>query len=294
MNFIQLEYFRKVVESGSVTQASKDLFITQPAVSKQIRLLEEELGCELFIRRANRLVLTREGDFLYEHAKNIVTRINDLPSEMSSFLHRVSGKLTIGCGPHTSRTIMPDLIAELLRKYPAIQPVMFEKDWSESTEDLLTGKLDIVVGVTTHRSEKIIFTRLFKSRMVLIYSRKSPLAKEKEITPQLLEKQPCITYTDESILKSYLRTLPCLARSPLFLQTRYSETIITYVQKNMGYGIIPEYVLDNFSKEDIVTGSFHTGIEIDIGFQLDASRSIPPPVRALIELMKTRYHVKEN
>ncbi len=294
MNFIQLEYFRKVVESGSVTQASKDLFITQPAVSKQIRLLEEELGCELFIRRANRLVLTREGDFLYEHAKNIVTRINDLPSEMSSFLHRVSGKLTIGCGPHTSRTIMPDLIAELLRKYPAIQPVMFEKDWSESTEDLLTGKLDIVVGVTPHRSEKIIFTRLFKSRMVLIYSRKSPLAKEKEITPQLLEKQPCITYTDESILKSYLRTLPCLARSPLFLQTRYSETIITYVQKNMGYGIIPEYVLDNFSKEDIVTGSFHTGIEIDIGFQLDASRSIPPPVRALIELMKTRYHVKEN
>ena len=294
MNFIQLEYFRKVVESGSVTQASKDLFITQPAVSKQIRLLEEELGCELFIRRANRLVLTREGDFLYEHAKNIVTRINDLPSEMSSFLHRVSGKLTIGCGPHTSRTIMPDLIAELLRKYPAIQPVMFEKDWSESTEDLLTGKLDIVVGVTPHRSEKIIFTRLFKSRMVLIYSCKSPLAKEKEITPQLLEKQPCITYTDESILKSYLRALPCLARSPLFLQTRYSETIITYVQKNMGYGIIPEYVLDNFSKEDIVTGNFHTGIEIDIGFQLDASRSIPPPVRALIELMKTRYHVKEN
>lgn len=75
MNFIQLEYFRRVVESGSVTQASKALFITQPAVSKQIRLLEEELGCELFIRRANHLVLTREGDFLYEHAKNIVTRI---------------------------------------------------------------------------------------------------------------------------------------------------------------------------------------------------------------------------
>ena len=152
MNFIQLEYFRRVVESGSVTQASKALFITQPAVSKQIRLLEEELGCELFIRRANHLVLTREGDFLYEHAKNIVTRINDLPSEMSSFLHRVSGKLTIGCGPHTSRTIMPDLIADLIRKYPAIQPVMFEKDWSESTEDLLTGKLDIVVGRSSEDS----------------------------------------------------------------------------------------------------------------------------------------------
>lgn len=94
---------------------------------------------------------------------------------------------------------MPDLIADLIRKYPAIQPVMFEKDWSESTEDLLTGKLDIVVGVTPHRSEKIAFTRLFKSRMVLIYSRKSPLAKEKKITPELLEKQPYITYTDESI-----------------------------------------------------------------------------------------------
>ena len=234
MNFIQLEYFRRVVESGSVTQASKALFITQPAVSKQIRLLEEELGCELFIRRANHLVLTREGDFLYEHAKNIVTRINDLPSEMSSFLHRVSGKLTIGCGPHTSRTIMPDLIADLIRKYPAIQPVMFEKDWSESTEDLLTGKLDIVVGVTPHRSEKIAFTRLFKSRMVLIYSRKSPLAKEKKITPELLEKQPYITYTDESILRNCLRALPYPVRSPLFLQTRYSETIKHMYKKIWG------------------------------------------------------------
>ena len=46
--------------------------------------------------------------------------------------------------------------------------------------------------------------------------------------------------------------------------------------------------------EGIVIGDFHTGIEIDIGFQLDASRSVPPPVRALIELMKTRYHVKES
>lgn len=62
----------------------------------------------------------------------------------------------------------------------------------------------------------------------------------------------------------------------------------------MGYGIIPEYVLDNFSKEGIVIGDFHTGIKIDIGFQLDASRSVPPPARALIELMKNRYHVKES
>ena len=294
MNFIQLEYFRKVVELGSVTQASRELFITQPAVSKQICLLEEELGCRLFIRRGNRMILTREGEFLYGHAKSIVTRINDLPAEMSSFLHRISGKLAIGCGPHTSRTIMPDLITELIRNHPGIRPVMFEKDWSESTEDLLSGKLDIVIGVTPHCSEKISFTHLFRSRMVLIYSRHSALAGIRKITPRLLEKYPYITYTDESILKKYLAGLRWLSHSPLFLQTRYSETIITYVQKNMGYGIVPEYVLKNYPLEDVVIGDFRTGVEIDIGFQLDASRSIPPPVRALIELMKMKYQIKEN
>ncbi len=294
MNFIQLEYFRKVVELGSVTKAAQELFVTQPAVSKQLRLLEEELCCELFLRRGRRMILTREGNFLYGYAKNIVTRINDLPAEMNTFLHRVSGRLLIGCGPHTSRTIMPDLISELTGKHPGIQPVIFEKDWSESTEDLLSGKLDIVVGVTPYRSEKIAFTRLFKSRMVLIFSHRSPLAREKEITPELLEKQPCITYTDESVLKKFLGALPWLAHSPLFLQTRYSETIITYVRKNMGYGVIPEYVLNNFPKDNIVVSAFRTGIEIEIGFQLDASRSVPPPLRALIEIMKRRYNVKEG
>ena len=294
MNFIQLDYFRKVVELGSVTKAARDLFVTQPAVSKQLRLLEEELGCDLFLRRGSRMILTREGDFLYGHAKNIVTRINDLPAEMNSFLHRVSGRLVIGCGPHTSRAIMPDLIAELVGKYPGIQPVIFEKDWSESIGDLLDGKLDIVVGVTPYRSEKIAFTRLFRSRMVLIHSPRSPLAREKMITPACLKKQPCITYTDESILKKYLAALSFLAHSPLFLQTRYSETIVTYVRKNMGYGIIPEYVLDNFPKDNIIVSTFQTGIGIEIGFQLDASRSVPPPARALIEIMKRRYNVKDT
>ena len=110
----------------------------------------------------------------------------------------------------------------------------------------------------------------------------------------MLMAQPYITYTDESILRNYLSILSYAARSRLFLQTRYSETIITYVQKNMGYGIIPEYVLNNYPAKDIVVSDLSTGIEIEIGFQLDASRSIPPPVRALIELMKTEYNIKEN
>lgn len=290
MNFIQLEYFRKVVDCGGVTKASKELFITQPAVSKQIHLLEEELRCQLFLRRSKGLILTREGEFLYERAKSIVSRINDLGAEMNACLHRVSGRLNIGCGPHTSRTIMPDIIAELIHRYPAVLPAMREKDWSESTEDLLNGRLDIVIGVPAQDgSPKTAFTRLFRSRMVLIYSRFSSLASLPEITAEALAGQPFITYADDSILNSMIRTLSWLKASPVFLRSRYSETLITYAERNLGFAVVPEYVLQNFTGKNLIVSEFPVGLELDIGFLLDASRSVSPAARALIRLMKAKY-----
>ena len=88
MNFIQLEYFQKTVECRSVTEAAKKLFITQPAVSKQLRLLEEELECKLFQRKGNHLVPTAAGEFFYQRVKTLLNQFSDLPVEMKSFLHQ--------------------------------------------------------------------------------------------------------------------------------------------------------------------------------------------------------------
>ena len=77
MNFYQLSYFKKVSETGSVSRAAEELLLTQPAVSKQIRSLEDELGERLFDRIGKKLFLTKAGALLYSHAEKILRGVQE-------------------------------------------------------------------------------------------------------------------------------------------------------------------------------------------------------------------------
>ncbi len=77
MNFTNLRYFIKAYETGSFTETGKEFFVTQVAVSQQIKLVENELETQLFYRKKNRIYPTREGDFFYKEAKEIVQRFDN-------------------------------------------------------------------------------------------------------------------------------------------------------------------------------------------------------------------------
>ena len=93
MNSIQLEYFLNVAKCGSFTVAAKKLFVSQPALSKQVRQLEEELGTLLFVRLPNGVNLTPEGKKLLEQSEDIVRRIKNIPSVLNDLHHTVSGEI---------------------------------------------------------------------------------------------------------------------------------------------------------------------------------------------------------
>ena len=99
MNSKQLEYFLAVAQSGSFTAAARRLYISQPALSKQLRLLEEELGAPLLVRRPHGVILTSEGRKLAEQAMEVLRIIRDIPAAITDIHHHVSGDLNIACSP---------------------------------------------------------------------------------------------------------------------------------------------------------------------------------------------------
>ncbi|MBO7327780.1 MAG: LysR family transcriptional regulator, partial [Lentisphaeria bacterium] len=175
MNSIQLEYFLNVAKAGSFTLAAKKLFISQPALSKQIKLLEEELGCILMLRSADGIHLTPEGKKLLQRAEDITGKIKSIPQEMNQLHHTVAGELNIVCGTLLTRKIMPGLLKRLLQKYPEICPRIRENPVREHADLLRNSSADIGIGNIYNCDKHLAIHPLFSSDLVLIRSVNSDL-----------------------------------------------------------------------------------------------------------------------
>ena len=259
MNFVQLDYFRKVMDCGSVTEAARRLFITQPAVSKQLRLLENELNCRLFHRNGNRLVPTPAGEFLYQRANTLLDAFRNLPAELRAFSGEVSGPLRIGCGPYTSGAVVPELVMELMRRHPRIEPSVQERD--SFLEDLRDGSLDIMFGVQGYESGHLLYVPMYRNRLILICSVLSPIAQCREITPERLTEEPFLAHSYDSIRSTVFRKMPYLEKNRFRIESRYTTTLIAYVQRNLGFSIIPDYYLGSLPP-GIAVPPFDTGCEV--------------------------------
>jgi DNA-binding transcriptional LysR family regulator len=121
MNLRQLEVFLWVAELKSFTRAARQLFLSQPAVSFQIRALEEDLGVKLFWRNEKNVLLTEAGRLLYPEAKQIVSRFNKIKSGLEDLKGLRKGHLVIGASTTPGEYLLPLLIGGFRRDYPGIQ-----------------------------------------------------------------------------------------------------------------------------------------------------------------------------
>lgn len=288
MNVIQLEYFRAVMECGSVTEAARKLCVTQPAVSKQLRLLEEEFECGLFLREKNRLVPTPAADFLAGKLQALLPGFHSIPVEMNAFLERVAGKLRIGCGPFASAFVLPDLIVELLRRYPGIEPEISEKD--SFFRDLEDGSLDIMVGVHKHTSKFFRYAPMISGAMMLVVSVDSPLAKAGKVTRRLLAAQPYLSYSFDPIRSDVFRKMPFLAQNRFVVESRYAQTLLAYVQRNLGFAIMPKYSLRDLP-DRVVCLDYDTGLTSENGYLISTRRPMPPALQAMTALIEEKYRM---
>jgi DNA-binding transcriptional LysR family regulator len=117
MNFYQLVYFRKVAETKSVSRAAEELFITQPAVSKQVRALEEELGEKLFDRIGKKVFLTKTGQVLWVHADKILRLLEEAKTAVRDLSEECSGEFVIGTSDHISLHRLPGILKRYITAF---------------------------------------------------------------------------------------------------------------------------------------------------------------------------------
>jgi len=143
INFRQLTYFRKVVETGSITAASTALNLAQPALGAQIRLLEDELGVELLHRHSRGVTPTTAGELLYQHAQHLLDGLEQASREVRALAVKGSQQLRLGVAPSMALLVGPDTLLGKPHQMPGITVSLVEERTTALLAALRQGQLDL-------------------------------------------------------------------------------------------------------------------------------------------------------
>jgi DNA-binding transcriptional LysR family regulator len=153
MDIRQLKYFLTIAEEGNISKAAEKLHLAQPPLSQQLKLLESELGVKLIERNTRKLEITDAGRKLQDRAKQLLELLDTTLKEVKDTNEGLQGTLSIGTVSSVGATMLPELICNLMKKYPNINLEIFDQD-TNSILDLLSNRsIDIGIIRTPFNSD---------------------------------------------------------------------------------------------------------------------------------------------
>lgn len=192
MDLRVLNYFLTVAREKTISKAAEVLHISQPALSKQLKELEEELGVRLFARGSRSITLTEEGVYLANRGKEILQLVETTTTNLSN--HEViSGKIIIGGGETQAFSYIAMLINELQQKHPDIRIELYSGNADDVLEKIDKGILDFALVIDPVEKQKYEYIRLpLSDHWGILINNSHELAKKKTISPTDLHKLPLL------------------------------------------------------------------------------------------------------
>ncbi len=145
MNENQLQYAVRLAQVRNFSQLAEELHISQPALSRHIQNLEQEVGVKLFDRTTSPLTLTPAGAYFIEEAKDLLYKEDQLLRTMDRFKSGEAGRLTIGVSPFRCMYLMPDIVKAVREKFPGVQVVLREAASAQLRKETAEGKYDFSI-----------------------------------------------------------------------------------------------------------------------------------------------------
>ena len=178
----QLESLIGLLDAGSFTQAAAKLFISQSALTKQIKNMETAAGTPLVIRGSTGIALTVEGQILYDYAKRITRLLEDARERVERLKNQESGHIYISASTTPASYILPHLLTQVQQKHPDMKLHIQMHDSDETTQCILNNQAEIGFIGKEVLNKKIVSERLGKDELVLAVPVHHPLARQKSIT----------------------------------------------------------------------------------------------------------------
>lgn len=193
MELRQLRYFVAVAETGNISRAAQKIFLTQPALSRQIKALEEEIGQCLLERQAHSIRLTRAGEALLREARNLLQRADAMPQAIRAAGQSV--RLRVGYAPSLASGLLSIAVEQFKQKHPAATVELFDLSTKEMLAGLEGESLDVALTVGRERDgHGLRWVQLSRASWQLAVNRQHPLARCARVTPAQAAREPLLVF----------------------------------------------------------------------------------------------------
>lgn len=255
MIFRNYEYFIAIAESGSLTKAAQQLYVSQPSLSQYLKRLETSLGVELFDHSTSPLRLTYTGEKYYQYVKEVRQLDENVQREFRDIQNRTSGRLRLGVALWRGACLLPDIFPAFHAKYPNIHLELTEARSAQLETALMNDKLDLAVLNLPHslHYEKLTCEILCKERILLAAPTQHPSIQKilqncqvidgHPVAPlELLREIPLIsTKPGQNLTHEVIYTLGKHQIEPdILLETGNLTTAINLTARGMGCAFVPE------------------------------------------------------
>jgi len=244
MKLQQLKYLLAIVDNGlNITAAAERMYTSQPGVSKQLKLLEEELGLQLFARKGKSLHrITRAGEQVVQRARLIMEEVDQIRTLASDFYHEEEGTLTIAATNTQARYVLPKVLTELRHQYPRVRLALHQGTSEQIASMMSRSEVDFAVA-SGHGSRFANLLRVpaYHWDRVVLVPKDHPLTElDREIELKDLVDYPLVSYMFSFEGEDALREVfEGDGLSPNIVFTaRDAEVIKTYVRMGVGIGIV--------------------------------------------------------
>ena len=255
MNLRQLHVFASVVKHMSVSLAAEELFITQPAVSQQIRGLEEQLGLKLFERTPNGLLLTDGGEAIHPHVQAILAsqaRIDNVVAEQRGATH---GHLAVGANTTGGMYVVSPMLRAFRAAYPEAEVVLQVYSTDRICERVLQNLLDVAVVTGPVEDGSVVVADLCEDELYVIVSPSHPFAARATVSVQELAAEPFVVPEPGS------RTRRLIQRAieghglklQIAMQLPGTEEVKKAVEANLGVAMVSKHAVTR----ELALGALH-------------------------------------
>lgn len=249
MKLHQLRYIREVAKQNlNISEAAETLHTSQPGVSKQIQLLEEELNLQIFQRNGKRLVgITEPGKAILALAERMMLEVENIKRVGEEFSHEETGSLTIATTHTQARYRLPSAVKSFVDQYPNVKLTIHQGNPTQVADQVASGEADIGIATEAISSyEKILCLPLYRWNRCIVVPHGHPLLSDTPLTLKKITQYPLITYdfgfTGSSIVTGVFDKQ---GLSPNIVLTAIDADVIkTYVNLGLGIGLLANMAYD--------------------------------------------------
>jgi len=248
VNLNLLITFVRVVEKQSLSGAARDLFLTQPAVSKHIQVLEDLYGVQLLDRAGRRIRLTEAGEILYKHSLDVLQIMEEINDSLIRTTDGVRGRLVIGASTVPGHYVLPSIIGRFRKKYQDVKITLEIGDSAAIVNRLLDQKLDVAVVGSAVKNRKLNSILFIQDQLRLIVPPEHAFANRGSVQVEEILAENLIWRVRGSGTRTVLenRLVDCgmnLEKLNIVLELGSTEAVITAVEEGLGIALVSKWAI---------------------------------------------------